>query len=90
MMTDDLRQDVRYAWRQLRRNPAFTAAAVITLAIGIGANSAVFSVVSGVLLEPLPYEAPEEIVTVNTAFPTMGFEEFWMAPPEYFELREWN
>jgi len=90
MVTDDLKQDVRYSLRQLARNPGFAAAAVVTLAVGIGANSAVFSVVNGVLLEPLPYEAPEELVTVSTAFPTMGFDQFWMSPPEYFELSEWN
>lgn len=90
MVTDDLRQDIRYALRQLGRNPAFAGAAILTLAVGIGANSAVFSVVNGVLLEPLPYEAPEELVTVSTAFPTVGFDQFWMSPPEYFELREWN
>jgi hypothetical protein len=89
-MVDELRQDVRYALRQLGRNPAFAGAAIITLAVGIGANSAVFSVVNGVLLEPLPYESPDELVTVNTAFPDMGFEEFWLSPPEYYELREWN
>jgi predicted permease len=89
-MVDELRQDVRYALRQLGRNPSFAVAAIVTLAVGIGANSAVFSVVNGVLLEPLPYEEPDELVTVSTAFPTMGFEKFWMAPPEYFELREWN
>jgi predicted permease len=90
MITDDLKQDVRYSLRQLARNPGFAGAAIVTLAVGIGANSAVFSVVNGVLLEPLPYESPEELVTVSTAFPTMGFEQFWMSPPEYFELREWN
>jgi predicted permease len=87
---DELRQDVRYALRQLGRNPSFAGAAIITLAVGIGANSAVFSVVNGVLLDPLPYEQPDELVTVSTAFPTMGFEKFWMSPPEYHELREWN
>jgi putative ABC transport system permease protein len=87
---DEFSQDVRYALRQLARNPAFAGAAIVTLAVGIGANSAVFSVVNGVLLEPLPYESPDELVTVSTAFPSMGFDEFWMSPPEYFELREWN
>jgi len=89
-LVDDLRQDVHYALRQLGRNPAFAGAAIITLAVGIGANSAVFSVVNGVLLEPLPYESPDELVTVNTAFPSMGFDQFWLSPPEYYELREWN
>jgi len=90
LVTDEIRQDISYSWRQLLRNRAFAIAAILTLAVGIGANSAVFSVVSGVLLEPLPYESPEELVTVSTAFPTMGFDEFWLSPPEYHELREWN
>jgi putative ABC transport system permease protein len=89
-ITDELKQDVSYSWRQLLRNRAFALAAILTLAVGIGANSAVFSVVNGVLLEPLPYDDPHELVTVNTAFPTMGFDEFWLSPPEYHELREWN
>ena len=87
---NELAQDLRFSWRQVRRNPGFAAAAVLTLTVGIGANSAVFSVVNGVLLEPLPYRSPNRRVTVHTAFPTMGFEEFWLSPPEYFELREWN
>jgi predicted permease len=87
---NELGQDIRFSWRQTRRSPGFAAAATLTLAAGIGANSAVFSVLNGVLLEPLPYAAADELQTVHTAFPTMGFDEFWLSPPEYFELREWN
>jgi putative ABC transport system permease protein len=90
LVTDEIRQDIGYTWRQLLRNRAFALAAILTLGVGIGANSAVFSVVNGVLLEPLPYASPEELVTVHTAFPTMGFDEFWLSPPEYQELVEWN
>ena len=82
--------DIRYAIRQLRRSPGFAVVAVMTLALGIGANTAVFSVINGVLLKPLPYEAPEELVSVTSAFPSMDFDRFWISPPEYFELREWN
>ena len=86
----DIIRDVRYTFRQLRRSPGFAGVAILTLALGIGANTAVFSVINAVLLKPLPYGAPEELVSVSSAFPSMDFDRFWISPPEYFELREWN
>jgi putative ABC transport system permease protein len=87
---DVLWTDVRFALRTLRRNPAFALLTVLTLALGIGANTAIFSVVNGVLLRPLDYPKSDRLVFITTQFPTLGFDQFWMSLPEYAEFREHN
>jgi predicted permease len=90
MTLDNLRQDLRLAIRSLLRAPAFAAVTILTLALGIGANTAIFSIVNGVILRPLSYPKPEQLMYLTTQFPAFGFDQFWVSPPEYFEFRELN
>src|ERR1043166_849350 len=85
---ETLAQDVKYGLRVLLTSPGFTAVAVLTLAIGIGANTAIFSVVNGVLLKPLPYEDPSRLVRMFTVFPTQP--TFPVSPADYLNFRERN
>jgi putative ABC transport system permease protein len=83
-------QDARWAVRSVTRAPGFAAVAILTLALGIGANTAIFSVVNGVLLEPLPYPRSHELVFITSQFPTLGFDQFPVDAAEYLEFRERN
>lgn len=86
---DHLWQDVRYAFRILARNPKFTALTVLTLAIGIGTTTAVFSVVSAVLVRPLPYEDPDELTVLSTNFGP-DLPQNAVSGPEFAEMLEFS
>jgi predicted permease len=83
-------QTLRYAVRTLLRTPGFTIAALICLALGIGATSAIFSIVNAVVLQPLPYPNSDRLVRFYTEFPTFpggGLSKFWVSEPEVFDLK---
>jgi putative ABC transport system permease protein len=82
-------QDVRFSARALIKNPGFTVVAVLTLALGIGANTAVFSVVNTVLLRPLPYQNPEQLAVIWTNFGP-DLPQNWVSGPELEEMREFS
>jgi len=78
---DSFARDLRHAVRNLLRTPGFAVITVFTLALGIGANTAIFSVVNAVILRPLGYPRPERLVYISSQFPQMGFDQFWISPP---------
>ncbi len=87
---EHLVQDTRYGARMLCKNPGFTAVAVLTLALGIGANTAIFSIINGVLLKPLPYPEPDRLVTLWERSPQRGIEQESVSGPNYLDWRAQN
>jgi len=87
---DDLARDVSHGLRTLRRTPVFTAIALLTLALGIGANTAIFSIVNGVILRPLDYPKPAQLMFVTTEFPELGLTRNPLSVQEYLEFRQIN
>src|SRR6476469_703191 len=81
-------KDVRYAFRQLTRHPAFSVIAILALALGIGANTAIFSVVNAVLLRPLPYPAPVQLVWLWGTNPLNDIPKETASYPDYAEGRQ--
>src|SRR5215831_5261535 len=85
---DGFMRDLRHAARNLLRSPGFASVTVLTLALGIGANTAIFSVVNAVILRPLGYPHSEQLVYISSQFPALGFDQFWVSPPEFLEFQE--
>jgi predicted permease len=83
-------QDFRYAFRTLSRSPALTLVIVASLAIGIGANSAIFSVVNGLLLKPLPYPDPDRLAVLWLRSPGINIPQDWPSPGQYVDIRTEN
>ena len=81
-------QDLRFGLRMFFKNPTFTAIAVITLALGIGSNTAIFSIVYGMMLKPLEYEDPDNLVYLWSAYPPKGWESASVSIPNYQDWSE--
>src|SRR5215208_8514372 len=84
----DLMRDVRHAARRLTRTPMFTVATVITLALGIGANTAIFSIVNSVLLKPLPFPEPDRLVGLWQTAPGVNISDLPASIADYVTYRE--
>src|SRR5215470_11345831 len=89
-MLSSIWNDLRYALRTLGRNPGFTCVSVLALALGIGANSAIFTVVNSVLLQPLRFRQPEQLVVVRERNLKAGFPQFSLSPGNYLGFRDGN
>src|SRR5690242_19004015 len=82
-----LRQDLRYAIRSLGRSPSFCLVAVLSLAIGIGANTTIFSVANALLLRSLPYKDAERLVILWNRSPGLNITQDWFSPAQYFDIK---
>jgi putative ABC transport system permease protein len=81
-------QDIRLAIRLMLRSSGLSLLIVLTLTLGVGANAAIFSVVHGVLLTPLPYRDSGRLMAIFSQLPSIGFDKFWVSPPEYLQVRD--
>jgi predicted permease len=88
MLMKSLWQDLRYGFRMLIKNPGFTVVVVLTLALGMGANAAIFTVVNAVLLRPLPYKDPGRLVRITSDSQKLGQRDTGISPPELFDLQK--
>ncbi len=80
-------RDLRYALRAFAKSPGFTAAAILSLAIGIGANTAIFSITSALLLRPLPYKDADRLVILWNSSPGLGIPQDWFSTAQYFDIK---
>src|SRR5580698_502081 len=89
-MLTSIWRDLRYALRTLGRNPGFACVSVLALGLGIGANSAIFTVVNSVLLQPLHFDKPEQLIVVRERNLKAGFPQFSLSPGNYVDFRDHN
>ncbi len=89
-MLSSLMRDLRYALRTLARNPGFACVSILALALGVGANSAIFTVVQSVLLRPLPFQRSDELIVVRERNLKAGFPQFSLSPGNYVDYRDHN
>ena len=87
LFLENLVQDIRYSLGMIRKSPGFTAVVVLTIALGVGATTAIFSVVDAALLRPLPYAQPEQLVSIEDDLPGIGAKDVGMSEPEWQDLQ---
>src|SRR5271155_1400854 len=85
-----MKNQIKHVIRRLMRSPMFTVVTLVTIGVGIGANSAIFSVVNAILLKPLPYPGAEQLISVGQTAPGIGMDDLTLSPSDYFTFRDEN